>query len=704
MLKKITLFAFLFSCLFSAQAQSPFGLCEPTTDFGTTDGDYISSIDYEGVNFFTGSTASDFLNYQEDVFNMEVGSTHYIDITNSEDINAENVKIWIDLNFDGTLDPNTELMSSFTFTSAGQSHSFPVTIPSDAIPGMVGCRITMHYINAEDGPCDDLTYGQIVDFPLSINSNPGFYCYSEYSTGALDGDYLGSMITDLIYYYGGTFSANYVFLPDFESTIPGGSITFDCTAGTYGNDNFLLFVDEDNNGFTVADMKDSHDATNSGEGFELVYTAPNSLESGVYRARVVAIYGSNQEPCASDVGFGHTIDFRIICTAADASPYCTPVADNGTADGDYIAVFELENSPIYSSQSTAGPYYTDYSDPADYMPYYALSGRNCTGTIISGSYNGSDNYKVWIDYNQNNVFDTNELMSTSESTGSGQTINISWVNPEYTNQGFSRMRAMCHYTDNVSDPCDLDNYGEVEDFGVVLVKSNDIYCDPYFSSGNADGDFINNFSLNEVSLMGIGEYANTFYKDYTWQTAQVLPGGSYTITVQSGDYATDTYKIWVDWNNDGTFDNATEAVGTEITASGSFQDMVFTLNVPGNVTLGNKRLRLVCADATGLEPCQEDSYGEYLEITVAVVTEIGLPQLSAEEITLFPNPGKDNLTIQYTGVSNVLNATIHNAMGQLIDAFQINQVHTMNHNYAPGYYTMKLSNGTSEIHKVFIVE
>lgn len=701
MLKKITLSVFAIILTGWVLAQSPFNLCEPSTDFGTTDGDYIASIDFEGENHYTGFSGSDFLIFAEEAFNMEVGTTNYIEITNSADIAGENVKIWVDLNGDETFDPDTELMSSYSYNNYSEVVSLAVNIPADAVPGVVACRIIMHYIDLEDGPCDFLTYGQIIDFPLSINSNPLLYCYTDYSSVGLDGDYIATIDGNVIYFIGGIFSPGYYLSADYESYTPGATMTLDCVSGTYGNDNFLLFVDEDQNGFTISDLKDSFDGTNPSESFQLTYTLPNSLAGGVYRARVVTRYGSNQEPCAQGVGFGHTVDFGMICTVVDASPYCNPTALNGTGDGDFMAVVEITDSPVYSSQAGPGPYYTNYVTQGMY-PYYALSGKSGSAMIISGTYNGSDNYKFWIDYNQNNVFDSGELIASGASTGAGQTVNMAWTNPAYTNQGPTRMRAMCHFTDGISDPCDLDSYGEVEDYPVVLVKSNDIYCDPYFNTGNSDGDYINSFSLNEVVLPAIGVQGNTFYKDYTWQTAQVLVGGTYTINVQAGDYSTDTYKIWVDWNNDGTFDDMTEAVGAEITTTNAFENMVFTLNVPGNVTLGNKRLRLVCADAEGLIPCQEDNYGEYLEITVAVVTEISVEE-SDVRIDIYPNPNHGSMNIQFNdhGVHQVM---VFDQLGQLVDSFNASGIHNLQHQYAPGIYTLRVQEGTKLITRTFIVE
>lgn len=701
MLKKFTLLTFLFSTTLAISAQSPFGLCEPATDFGTNDGDYIGSIDYNGTNLFAGFSGSDFINYNTNLINATIGYTTYIDITNTSEIISENIQVWVDLDGDGILQDPSELMAADEFTATGQTITLQFTIPSETTPKTTACRILMHYIMGEDSPCDFLTYGQIVDFPISLNSDTQGACSMGYTLGPLDGDFISEFYGNNLYYTGGAFSPAFELLSQYENTTVGSTVTFNGTAGTYGIDYYHLYVDENYNGFETEDLKDSHLGTTANETFELSYTIPADISQGVYRARLVCRFSDSTDPCSASLGYGHTIDFYMIYNDVDASPYCNPITEYGTAFGDFIAEYVLTNSSVGSYQTNPGTFYNYYSES---YPFYALAEKSNSGYIISGTYDGTENYKVWIDYNQNNTFDSGEQMVAAESLSPGQQVDFNWNNPSYSNEGNTRMRVMCHFTDNMSDPCDASDYGEVEDYPVVLVKSNDTYCDPYFNNGNADGDYINAFSLNEVNLTAIGAGGVSFYNDYTSSIAQVLAGNSYTINAQGGDYSSDTYKVWVDWNNDGIFDDGTEALAPSYSTSSEFENMTFTFTVPADAALGNKRLRMVCSDNSLVLPCQQDSYGEYLEITVAVVAEIGVQNLMAENITLFPNPGRDNLTIQYTGESNVMQASIYNAMGQLIESFQVNKNYSWNHNYVEGYYTMKLSNGASEVHKVFIVE
>src|ERR1700741_5052873 len=103
-------------------------------------------------------------------------------------------------------------------------------------------------------------------------------------------------------------------------------------------------------------------------------------------------------------------------------------------------------------------------------------------------------------------------------------MTLSWTNPEFTTEGLTRMRLMCYYDDEINDPCNIGFYGEVEDYSAILVKSNDMYCDPYFGRGNTDGDYISAFQLNEVNLTDIGAEITSFYNDFTSSVAEATQG------------------------------------------------------------------------------------------------------------------------------------------------------------------------------------
>jgi len=128
---------------------------------------------------------------------------------------------------------------------------------------------------------------------------------------------------------------------------------------------------------------------------------------------------------------------------------------------------------------------------------------------------------------------------------------------------------------------------------------------------------------NFVTTGGIANISNptgpatTGYAAYLTQFVSQSPGG--TVNFNTGIAGpTVGVAIWVDWNNDGTFDNATERVFNTAayvtTCSGSF-------NVPALQPLGDYRMRIVMDYlATSPNQCTFTGSGEAEDYTFRVVS------------------------------------------------------------------------------------
>jgi len=80
------------------------------------------------------------------------------------------------------------------------------------------------------------------------------------------------------------------------------------------------------------------------------------------------------------------------------------------------------------------------------------------------------------------------------------------------------------------------------------------------------------------------------------------------------------YKIWVDWNNDGTFADPSEVVyaSTAVIASGATVTGSFT--IPIAATPGTKRMRIRCVwNTTTFTACDQQTWGEIEDYNLTVV-------------------------------------------------------------------------------------
>lgn len=121
-------------------------------------------------------------------------------------------------------------------------------------------------------------------------------------------------------------------------------------------------------------------------------------------------------------------------------------------------------------------------------------------------------------------------------------------------------------------------------------KSLPCYCTPTASSG------VHGTGITNVSYSSVNNTTNntTVYNDYTSLTGNVIQGSSMPISVTTAT-GNKKYniKIWVDWNNDGDFDDVGEEMFTGIVNSNTING---TINIALSATLGNHIMRIGIAE------------------------------------------------------------------------------------------------------------
>ncbi|HRF76963.1 MAG TPA: GEVED domain-containing protein, partial [Chitinophagales bacterium] len=146
------------------------------------------------------------------------------------------------------------------------------------------------------------------------------------------------------------------------------------------------------------------------------------------------------------------------------------------------------------------------------------------------------------------------------------------------------------------------------------------YCIPAYTTGTAEGDFIDGVTVSDLSNIGSGgAITDVGYSDYTGLTANLTIGTTYTMTLNNNPSFSQTYTAWIDGNHDDVF-STDEVLGSVSLVAGATGSFDFSL-APGTME-GATRMRVRCIYpaflATPLDPCASTSYGEAEDYTVVI--------------------------------------------------------------------------------------
>ncbi len=144
---------------------------------------------------------------------------------------------------------------------------------------------------------------------------------------------------------------------------------------------------------------------------------------------------------------------------------------------------------------------------------------------------------------------------------------------------------------NVTGPIEIANPLKLGTSSKHFTSS--IYCFPAYSQPCTTGDYINLFYFNSLGNNNSGCNGRTVnYIEYPPAdafTTRVLPGKAYNIAMQAGPQP-QGFGAWIDYNNDGDFDDSGEFVYKSPYAA----NVVFsgTVTIPANASTGYRRMRV----------------------------------------------------------------------------------------------------------------
>lgn len=225
--------------------------------------------------------------------------------------------------------------------------------------------------------------------------------------------------------------------------------------------------------------------------------------------------------------------------------------------------------------------------------------------------------------------------------------------------------------------------------------------------------------IDLVSLGGINRTSSkdAGYYDGTALNANVTAGTSQTINFSAGFTSTaytEYWKIFIDYNQDGDFSDASETVVSGSSSSAATLSSTFT--VPATAKTGKTRMRVLMSDNAATTSCGSYSYGETEDYSItisggAAVAETGsanggnmglLTQTTTQNLELYPNPATDVLRLTMPNNIAITSVTVTDLRGVKVLGVQVegNQLNVAT--LAKGIYTLTATDGQKVFHQRFV--
>lgn len=528
--------------------------------------------------------------------------------------------------------PTISISASYPLTS--HSNTFTATITNGgSFPGYNWYKNGNYASNGSSTYTDNaLSVGDVITcevgssatcaIPSSVTSNsltviaPPSYCTPSSNQGNQPCDYvwltnvqMGTSTTSLNKstvcdgYYS-NFTAT-----DTLKAAAGETVIYDIGSG--GSSNWshrqAVYIDFNNDkdfddaGETVVDTYSGANINNTG-----TFILPSPLAKGSYRMRVIAANDIDFSPCLTNGGEAEDYTLQI--------GYCIP---HTTFNATPCQSFYLANVTIGTGINNSTGCDGFYSDFSASQIVSAAAGQTLTYSLTQGSVdaqNWGSSANVYIDYNNDGDFtDAGELVASNISlVYSDAPATGSFTLTQLLNYGSYRIRVVNSSTPD--NTCEIDN-GETEDYTLLIAEP--AYCIPVISQPC-------DMWLSQVN---IGSNANNLpqpivctaggYTDYTAApSTTAAPGSAVSFSIVGGSNISQPWQyadIFVDFNNDGDFDDSGERVVQDFSF---YADLAYTgtFNIPEDQPYGYYRMRVKCYNYnsnvdTYSGPCGDNTNG-----------------------------------------------------------------------------------------------
>jgi hypothetical protein len=322
--------------------------------------------------------------------------------------------------------------------------------------------------------------------------------------------------------------------------------------------------------------------------------------------------------------YGTMVDFtatptNVVCSRA--LNYCNSNVTSST--NEWISKVQIDTFANASGQALG---YSDFTDQVIHVTSGVIP------LTLTPGFSGSalnEYWKVWVDLNADGDFDdAGELLYDAGGINSGP-VSGNITIPASAIGKMTRLRVSMKYDTAQTGPCETFNFGEVEDYTISIELPGGIgqYCpssSAYWHDGgsNAIETWID-FGLG-LGWQGFLGYPTGYHDNTDSEKIHLCPGeNNITLKIKDSYSLEDNYhwKIWVDLNVDGDFDDIGELLydTSYINVDVSWQSSFAQIDVPPSAVGKLTRMR-VTAKLGGpiVSPCEVFEFGEVYDFAVLI--------------------------------------------------------------------------------------
>lgn len=300
----------------------------------------------------------------------------------------------------------------------------------------------------------------------------------------------------------------------------------------------------------------------------------------------------------------------------------------GWIDGGYYAGRNY-NTNSCTNQGALYTYYDFYSDTSarvtspnyDFTPYTDITISFCN--VNSNNQENGDGYDLQY-YNGSSWTTIREFRKGTDYFTTRESFSVTINNGSHTFSNNAAIRFIGRY--NQTNEWAV--YDDILIEGVIGGTPTLTYCT---SEARNSTYGITNVSFNTINNT---TSPNSTYSDYTYIATTVETGTNHnlSVSINTNNYNYWFYaRIWIDWNQDGDFQDANEEYDlgrVRSTNGGATSDSPLSITIPAGASIGSTRMRVSANYNDYSDPCDTYFYGEVEDYTVNVISSTPQPEIN----------------------------------------------------------------------------